>query len=163
MAKEIERKFLVLNDDWRASVRKTIAIRQFYLGNTGEGRSCRVRLRDGAFATLTLKFGEPGRVRDEFEYPMPLDDARELEAFAIGRVIEKVRHLVPHGRWTFEIDAFSGFLQGLVIAELETADDVPDASLPGWLGREVTGLRSYYNSALTFDGVDVAVLAGAPA
>jgi len=111
----------------------------------------RVRLPGGDSATLTLKFGGYAKVRDEFEYAIPVADAAALEAFAIGRIIKKVRHLVPGGRWTFEVDEFSGALSGLVIAELETPDEVADDSLPTWLGREVTGIGRYYNAALAFD------------
>lgn len=150
MAKEVERKFLVRDERWRASARGPVAIRQFYLADTRGDRSLRVRLRDGASATLTLKFGGPALIRDEFEYPLPLEDARALEAFAVGRVIEKTRHLVVHGALVFEVDVFSGALAGLVIAELETAQEVPDAALPAWLGREVTGEAAYYNAALAF-------------
>jgi adenylate cyclase len=155
MAKEIERKFLVTSDDWRGHVDGRAAIRQFYLAAV-DGRSFRVRIRDGSSAALTLKFGRHGRERDEFEYPIPLGDAEEMQEFAVGLVIEKTRHEVRHNGYVYEVDAFAGALAGLVIAELETPDDVPAAELPPWLGREVTGESAFYNASLARNGLPVA-------
>ncbi|HEV2896957.1 MAG TPA: CYTH domain-containing protein [Pseudaminobacter sp.] len=155
MAKEIERKFLVTSDDWRGHVDGKAAIRQFYLAAV-DGRSFRVRIRDGSSAALTLKFGAHGRERDEFEYPIPLRDAEEMQEFAIGLVIEKTRHEVRHNGYVYEVDDFAGALAGLVIAELETPDDVLAAELPPWLGREVTGESAFYNASLARNGLPVA-------
>lgn len=147
MAKEVERKFLVAGDAWRGASTSRIRIEQFYL-TLGEGRSVRIRIKNGTEAFITLKFGLNARVRDEFEFSIPVEDALEMRAFAIGHLIDKTRHLVPHGSHTFEVDQFHGDLDGLVLAELETPDDVPDGALPVWLGREVTGENGYYNAVL---------------
>lgn len=147
MAKEIERKFLVSNSDWRNFVEAEISIRQFYLA-AAAGRTVRIRISDGAAAMLTLKFSGKGRGRDEFEYPVPLAEAEEMQAFALGKVIEKTRHHVRHGGYLYEVDVFEGRLAGLVIAELETPDVVPAEKLPPWLGREVTREGPYYNASL---------------
>ncbi|WP_040584666.1 CYTH domain-containing protein [Allomesorhizobium alhagi] len=155
MAKEIERKFLVTSDDWRSRTDAKTAIRQFYLAAV-DGRSFRVRIRDGSSAVLTLKFGANGRERDEFEYAIPLADAGEMQEFAIGLVIEKTRHEVRHDGYLYEVDVFAGALTGLVIAELETSDDVPVAKLPPWLGREITGESAFYNASLARNGLPVA-------
>ncbi|MDH6230603.1 adenylate cyclase [Mesorhizobium soli] len=146
MAKEIERKFLVASEDWREAVVEVLPMQQFYLA-TAPDRSVRVRLRQG-IAILTMKFGVKDRVREEFEYPIPMAEAEEMRAFAIGRVIKKVRHKVRHRNHIYEIDVFEGDYSGLVIAELETPDDVPDEDLPAWLGREVTGEAAYYNASM---------------
>lgn len=147
MAKEIERKFLVPNSIWRDSVEAEIRIRQFYLA-AAPGRTVRIRISDGATATLTLKFSGKGRGREEFEYPVSLAEAEEMQAFTLGRVIEKTRHHVRHGGYLYEVDVFEGRLAGLVIAELETPDVVPTENLPPWLGREVTQDGQYYNASL---------------
>ncbi|WP_348627413.1 CYTH domain-containing protein [Mesorhizobium sp. M6A.T.Ce.TU.016.01.1.1] len=151
MVKEIERKFLVSGNEWRDLVEADICIRQFYLA-AASGRSVRVRISDGASAKLTLKFGSKARERDEFEYPIPLAEAEEMLAFAIGRVIEKTRHHVRHRGHLYEVDVFGGMLSGLVVAELETPEDVPDEMLPDWLGREVTGEQRFYNASLALEG-----------
>lgn len=147
MVKEIERKFLVSGNEWRDLVEADILIRQFYLA-AAPGRSVRVRISDGGSAKLTLKFGSKARERDEFEYPIPLAEAEEMLAFAIGHVIEKTRHHVRHRGYLYEVDVFGGMLSGLVVAELETPEDVPDGMLPDWLGREVTGEQRFYNASL---------------
>ena len=147
MAKEIERKFLVSNSAWRDRVEAEIRIRQFYLA-AASGRTVRIRISDETSAMLTLKFSGKGRGRDEFEYAVPLAEAEEMQAFAIGRVIEKTRCHVRHRGYLYEVDVFGGELAGLVIAELETPDDVPTDSLPPWLGREVTQEGRYYNASL---------------
>lgn len=151
MAEEIERKFLVAGDEWRALSRESRDMRQFYLV-AAEDRSLRVRIK-GSNALLTIKLGKQARMRHEYEYPLSPEDARKMEDFAVGRVIEKTRHLVPHRGYTWEVDVFSGQLAGLVVAELETPDEVADEALPSWIGREVTGVAAYYNAALAMNGL----------
>ena len=151
MAKEIERKFLVEDGSWRAAAEASIAFVQFYLAISSE-RSIRLRISDGRSARLTLKFGSDLVARDEFEYPVPLEDAREMMRFALGRVIRKTRHHVRHGGYLYEVDVFADALEGLVIAELETPDAVPDALLPPWLGREVSGDMRFSNASLALNG-----------
>ena len=152
MGKEVERKFLVSSADWRNLAEADIRIRQFYLA-AAPGRTLRIRISDGTSARLTLKFGNRGRERDEFEYPIPLAEAVEMLDFAIGRVIEKTRHHVRHRGYLYEVDVFGGALAGLVVAELETPEDVPDEMLPDWLGREVTGEQKFYNASLALGGI----------
>jgi CYTH domain-containing protein len=152
VAKEIERKFLVSGEAWRDGAGAAVGIRQFYLAATPE-RSIRVRIRDGASAMLTLKFGIHARERDEFEYAIPIGEAEEMSSFAIGHVIEKTRHHILYGDRLYEIDVFTGSLAGLVIAELETPDRVADSELPPWVGREVTGDPGYYNASLALHGL----------
>lgn len=151
MAKEIERKFLVGNDAWLPAVESSIAIVQFYLAISAE-RSIRLRISDGRSARLTLKFGSDLVERDEFEYKVPLAEAEEMMDFAIGTVIRKTRHHVRHGGYLYEVDVFAGGLDGLIVAELETPDSVPDEKLPAWLGREVTGELRYSNASLALNG-----------
>lgn len=152
MAKEVERKFLVDGSGWRAGADAGVEISQFYL-MYGEGRSARVRVKNGGAAALTLKFGGAQRVRDEFEYAIPLADAEAMRPLAMGAVIVKTRHRVEHGGHVYEVDRFGGVLEGLVIAELETPDPVADADLPGWIGTEVTGDGAYYNASLALNGL----------
>ena len=151
MAREVERKFLVRDGSWQERAEARIAMVQFYLAITGE-RSVRVRISDGSKAKLTLKFGSDLSARDEFEYEIPLADAKEMQAFALGKVIAKTRHHVRHGGYLYEIDVFSGVLDGLVVAELETPDKVEDDALPDWLGSEITGDIRYSNASLALNG-----------
>ena len=152
MAKEIEQKFLVIGEGWREVATARRQLRQFYLA-TGDERSVRVRVVDGIEARLTLKFGGTGRIRDEFEYDLPLEDAEEMQAFAIGTPIVKTRHIVPVGDHVWEVDEFAEALAGLVMAEVECADPVPMAERPSWVGREVTEDAGFYNLSLALNGL----------
>ncbi|EBV3599941.1 adenylate cyclase [Salmonella enterica subsp. enterica serovar Virchow] len=152
MATEIERKFLVRSDAWRDRVEASIVMRQFYLA-VGSDRSVRIRIADGRRAKLTLKFGSNLLIRDEFEYSIDLADALEMEAHAVGDVIEKTRYHVRHAGYLYEVDVFDGKLAGLIVAELETPDRVATAQLPAWLGREVTGDQRYSNATLAVSTV----------
>jgi CYTH domain-containing protein len=146
MAKEIERKFLVRNDGWRESVVETIRLRQAYIASMDD-RSVRVRLADDAIATLTVKIGKR-MTRDEFEYTIPIGDAEQLMATAVGVAIVKTRHKVPYKGFVWEVDVFDGLYEGLKIAEVEMRHEDDDPALPDWLGEEVTGQHRYSNQAL---------------
>jgi adenylate cyclase len=146
MGREIERKFLVRDDTWRADVRRSLHLRQAYLAG-GERASVRVRIAD-ADATLNIKSARLGVSRDEYEYPIPLADAEELLELCTGRPVLKTRHLVVVGAHTWEIDEFEGANTGLVVAEIELDDAAEDFKRPAWLGAEVSDDARYYNVAL---------------
>jgi adenylate cyclase len=150
MGVEIERKFLVASEAWRDEVASHSDIRQGYLAVTG-GNTVRVRIKDDA-AFLTVKSAGPAIRRQEFEYPIPLNDAEALLALRCGRLIEKRRHVVPHGALRFEVDVFSGDLAGLVIAEIELPDETTAFARPAWLGEEVTDDPRYANASLATNG-----------
>ena len=150
MSFEIERKFLVQGDGWRQSTTRQIRIRQAYLAYDGK-TSIRVRIKQEKGATLTIKSREPKLRRLELEYPVPTLEAEALLLLRKGAVIEKVRHEVPAGDRTWEVDVFTGENSGLVIAEIELQHEHDRVELPAWIGREVTGQRRYYNSALAQD------------
>ena len=147
MGFEIERKFLVRSDAWRTQVTRQVAIRQAYLATDGRA-SVRVRIRDNVTATLNVKSRPASLRRLELEYPVPVLEAEAMIGLRHGAVVEKVRHLVPHGDLTFEVDVFSGDNTGLVIAEVELRNEHQDIVLPDWVGAEVTGQPQYYNGAL---------------
>ena len=146
MPREIERKFLLMSDAWRSQVRQSQRMSQGYLASGGNV-SVRVRIA-GDEAWLNIKAGGFVASRQEYEYPLPLAEARELLELAEGPLIEKTRHFVEQGALTWEIDEFHGDNVGLVVAELEL--DTEDAAFPRppWLGVEVTELRRYYNVCL---------------
>jgi len=145
MALEIERKFLLLNDDWRAQVQRELPMSQAYLG----GEQCSVRVRiSGEFAWLNIKNAVAGPSRLEFEYEIPHDDAVQLMRLAIEPGIEKVRHIVEYGGYVWEIDEFAGRNTGLIVAEIELPSVDAIFAKPDWVGTEVTEERRYYNSAL---------------
>ncbi|RKZ33903.1 MAG: adenylate cyclase [Gammaproteobacteria bacterium] len=148
MGTEIERKFLVTSDDWRAEARAGAFYRQGYLSSV-ESCSIRVRVSDKR-AFLNIKSATLSVTRTEYEYPLPLEDAREiLDHLCAGPLIEKTRYFVPHGGFEWEVDVFEGDNQGLVVAEieLESADQAFDK--PAWVGNEVSEDARYYNVCLT--------------
>ncbi|WKW49863.1 CYTH domain-containing protein [Rhodomicrobium lacus] len=143
---EIERKFLVVNDGWRAEADGGSMIRQAYLANTGK-LSLRIRTRENK-ATLTLKSAGVGIRRQEFEYDIPLDHAAALMALREGSVIEKRRHLLPWHGLILEIDVFHGDNEGLVVAEIELPHEDHRFPLPSWIGADVSGDPRYSNASL---------------
>ncbi|NKF21811.1 CYTH domain-containing protein [Solimonas marina] len=150
MPLEIERKFLVANDVWRAHVTHSVEMRQGYLTREGQA-SVRVRL-EGEAAKLNIKAAVVGSARAEYEYDIPPADCRELLAtLCVGRV-EKTRHYVPahgaHDGAVWEIDEFVGDNAGLVVAEIELQAADAAFEQPAWLGRELTDDRRYYNHYL---------------
>ncbi|MGE0702075.1 MAG: CYTH domain-containing protein [Hyphomicrobiaceae bacterium] len=148
MAFEIERKFLVRDESWRKGVQRSTRIRQAYLSNDGKA-SIRVRIKDGSRAILTIKSRGSSLRRLEFEHEIPLLEAEALIGLRHGAVLEKVRHEVPAGCLTWEIDEFLGENEGLVLAEVELRSEDQTVDLPEWIGVEVTRQAQYYNSALS--------------
>lgn len=144
MAREFERKFLIADDGWRESVTGTLHCIQGYLASSPTS-SVRVRIA-GERAWLNLKSAELGVSRYEFEYAIPLADARDMLAHLCGgRFVEKTRYYVPHDAHTWEIDVFAGDNDGLVIAEIELAAPDQDFERPPWLGAEVSHDARFYN------------------
>lgn len=146
MAREIERKFLVAGDGWNEDAGQARAIRQGYL-SADRAASVRVRIVDDARAMLTIKTGG-GLSRNEFEYEIPLDDGLQILEACNGDIVEKTRHVVPHGGYEWEVDVYGGRHEGLVVAEVEMQSEADDPELPGWLGEEVTGDQRWSNAAL---------------
>ena len=145
MPVEIERKFLVTSHAWRAGARAT-AIRQGYLSH--EGATVRIRIADGD-AFITVKGKTEDIARAEFEYPIPLEDARlMLETLCARPLIEKTRYTVEHAGRVWTVDVFEGENDGLVMAEVELEGADVHVDLPDWVGEEVTSDPRYRNSAL---------------
>jgi adenylate cyclase len=145
---EIERKFLVANDAWRATADRGRRFAQAYLAETDRA-AIRVRIIDGTSAVFTIKAAKSGLSRQEFEYPLPLADAEALTELRQGSVLQKTRFRTPHAGHTWEVDVYSGDNDGLVIAEIELDSEDATVELPSWVGREVTGEVRYYASRLS--------------
>lgn len=144
MALEIERKFLVNGDGWRTG--GGVTTRQGYLSRV-PGRTVRVRVAGDA-AWLTIKGITTGAARAEFEYEIPLDDARALLRLCDGPLIEKTRHVVHFRGFDWEVDEFHGANAGLVVAEIELESSEEAFERPAWLGAEVTDDHRYFNASL---------------
>ena len=147
MPQEIERKFLVANDGWRATADRGRLFRQSYLAET-DCAAIRVRIVDGTSAVITIKSARSGVSRQEFEYPVPLADAEAIAELRQGSALQKTRFRVPHAGRTWEVDVHSGDNAGLVIAEIELEEEAESVEIPPWIGREVTGEQRYYAARL---------------
>lgn len=146
MKKEIERKFLI-KGDFMPYVASSTRIEQGYVARS-ESLTLRIRTRDEqGFLTIKGRSNEAGMSRSEWEWEIPVEEARELLSFSKG-TISKTRYLVPVGEHTFEVDRFYGENEGLIIAEVELGSEDEEYPRPEWLGEEVTGDRRYYNSQL---------------
>ena len=146
MPTEIERKFLVKGDEWRTLATGT-AYRQGYL-STKKGCTVRVRLV-GNQGYLTIKGSTKSISRAEYEYPIPAKDAIEmLDNLCEASLIEKTRYKIEFAGLTWEVDEFAGENQGLIIAEVELADENQTIKLPDWIGKEVSDDPRYFNANL---------------
>jgi adenylate cyclase len=147
MPKEIERKFLVKNEEWRHG-HKAVEIRQGYMCSDKQ-RTVRVRTKaDKAF--LTIKGPNKGMERDEFEYEIPFDDATYmLETMCEQPLIEKRRFEIKYADKLWEVDEFFGDNAGLIVAEVELQSADEEVEKPDWIDKEVTDDARYFNSSLS--------------
>jgi len=147
MALEIERKFLTLDDTWKASATGSAHILQGYFARTPLLRA-RIRIYgDKGFITLKSEGGK--LIRHEYEYEIPKAEAVEMiKQFSIEPIITKTRYDVPYGGVVWAVDVFEGANRGLVLAEAELETPDQALSMPRWAGREVTNDRHYGNSSL---------------
>ena len=146
---ETERKFLVLSDNFKKEAVSRERIVQGYLNSHPE-RTVRIRIKgDNGYLTIKGKSNAAGTTRMEWEKEIPVADAEQLLALCEKGAIDKVRYEIPIGSHTFEVDEFFGDNAGLIIAEVELADENEPFDKPAWLGREVTGDERYYNAYLS--------------
>lgn len=144
MATEIERKFLVKGDRWR-NLAKGVLYRQGYIANTQQGITVRVRIV-GEQGYLTIKGPTVGTSRAEFEYPIPVEDAQVmLDTLCERPLIEKIRSKIEYKGLIWEIDEFLGENQGLILAEVELANENQQIELPDWINLDVSDDPRYFN------------------
>ncbi len=148
MGKEIERKFLVKNDDFKKYAKKATRITQGYLSSVPE-RTVRVRIKgDKGYITIKGIGNESGASRFEWEKEIDTEDVKELLKICEPGIIDKTRYIVEVGKHIFEVDEFYGDNEGLTVAEVELQSEDEEFEKPDWLGKEVTGDVKYFNSML---------------
>ncbi len=147
MGIEIEKKFLLTGDAWK-KLAQGKTYRQGYL-NSSKERSVRVRtIGDKGF--LTIKGKSVGASRMEFEYEIPIEDAKTvLEELCIKPIIHKKRYKIEFEGFIWEVDEFFGENEGLVVAEIELNDEQQSFTKPAWVGEEVTHDVRYFNANLS--------------
>jgi len=146
MGIEIERKFLVESDGWKAVAGAGMACRQGYLASDPE-KTVRVRII-GEQAFLTIKGVTSGISRPEFEYEIPVAEAADMMEMCGSAIVEKTRYFIGYGGMVWELDVFSGANEGLVMAEIELESEAQEFGRPDWVGKEVSVDPHYYNAYL---------------
>lgn len=146
---EIERKFLVLSNDFINDAFAQKRIVQGYLSSNPE-RTVRVRIKgDKGYLTIKGKSSANGTTRLEWEREISVMDAETLLNICESGIIDKVRYEVKVGHHVYEVDIFSGENEGLVMAEIELESESETFEKPKWLGEEVTNDERYYNAYLS--------------
>ena len=147
MSIEIERRFLIDNEDWRSKVISSEDFTQSYLTLNSAEWTIRVRIIDNNKAYITLKSYINELVNYEFEYPIPYKDAVELSNLSKYKITKTRYHLKTNEKdWI--IDSFSGSNCSLTIAEIELSSESEKIQVPSWCGHEITGIKSLSNASL---------------
>ena len=147
MGIEIERKFLLRKDDWRAEADAGTRFCQGYFAGP-QRASIRVRI-EGKSANINIKSAELGIRRLEYEYEIPLDEAEQmLNSLCEKPLIDKTRYHVSYAGFVWEVDVFEGENVGMVVAEIELPSEETSFAKPEWIGEEVSDDPRYYNVSL---------------
>ncbi len=147
MGIEIERRFLVKNEDWQSKIVLSEDFSQAYLASNPNEWTTRVRIIDNNQAFLTLKSTINELVNYEFEYEIPLKDAIEL--FNLSKYkIAKTRYQVKINKKYWVVDSFYGSNSSLKIAEIELSSESEEVEIPSWCDQEITGIKSLSNASL---------------
>jgi adenylate cyclase len=147
MGTEIERKFLIINDHWKILASEQTEYTQGYF-TTNKECSIRVRIA-GDVANINIKSATLGIYRSEYDYPIPVIEAKEmLDTLCVRPLIEKTRYKIQYDKHTWEVDVFSGENEGLIVAEIELKSIDEEFTKPDWIGEEVSDDPRYYNVCL---------------
>lgn len=145
MGVEIERKFLVNKEKWQsAKPNKGEKIIQGYL-QKDLNKTVRVRVKNNT-GYITIKGKTKGVSRSEYEYEIPVDEAKAMIQEFCDRYIEKTRFLLEYDGFTWEVDEFLSPKEGLILAEIELTDENQQFPLPDWVEKEVSDDAQYFNS-----------------
>ena len=147
MALEIERRFLIKNDNWRKFITNKIIIEQGYLSKTIDDWIIRIRFTGKDFK-ITLKKHIESFTNFEFEYSIPQKDGKTIMS-NISNTIKKERYFLEVEKNSWIIDCFKENNYPLQIAEIELSSEDEDLNLPSFISKEITGLTYYSNFSLT--------------
>ena len=147
MGIEIERRFLVKNEDWRSKAKFSEDFSQAYLNSNIDEWTVRIRIINKNQAYLTLKSSLNGFTNYEFEYQIPIQDAFELFNLSKTKITKTRYHLkIDEKDWV--VDSFKGLNSSLTIAEIELNSEFEQITIPAWCGQEITGIKSLSNASL---------------
>ena len=147
MGIEIERRFLVENEDWKDQVIRSESFSQAYLNSSVDEWATRVRIIDNNEGYITLKSSLNGLVNYEFEYSIPIKDALELIKLSKFK-ITKTRYQLKINKKNWVVDIFDGSNSPLIIAEIELSSESEEIQVPSWCSQEITGIKSLSNASL---------------
>lgn len=148
MAVEIERKFIVKGDSWKSDVINKYTCVQGYF-NKSPDLVVRVRIiSDKAF--ITIKSKSVNFSRNEYEYPIPLSDAKELLTLCKYKIF-KDRYTIKYDQYEWIIDVFKDDNSGLILAEIELDNENQTFDLPIWIESEVSLDMRYTNLELAIN------------
>tara|TARA_Y100001968_G_scaffold291139_1_gene295362 strand:+ start:62 stop:562 length:501 start_codon:yes stop_codon:yes gene_type:complete len=154
MGIEIERRFLVKNEDWKSQVILSDEFCQAYLNSSIDEWATRIRIINHKKANITLKSSVNGLVNNEFEYSIPIKDAIELMKLSKYKIIKTRYHLcINNKNWV--VDLFGGSNSSLKIAEIELNSESEKIQVPNWCGQEITGIKSLSNAFLAKTPISV--------
>ena len=149
MSLEIERRFLLKNDNWREFITKKIYIEQGYLSKSLDDWIIRIRLI-GKDYKIALKKHINGFTNFEFEYSIPQSDG-EIIMSNLSNIIKKERFFLEVEKKTWIIDCFKENNYPLEIAEIELLNEEEDLFLPSFISKEITGVTHYSNFSLAYN------------
>ena len=147
MGIEIERRFLVKNEEWKSQIIFSEEFSQAYLNSSIDEWATRVRIINNKKAYITLKSSLNGLINYEFEYPIPIKDAIELIKLSKYK-ITKTRYQLKINQKIWVVDLFDGLNSSLKIAEIELDSESEKVQVPSWCGQEITGIKSLSNASL---------------
>ena len=147
MGIEIERRFLIENEDWKALAINKEKLKQGYLNSNIDGWTVRVRIIDKEKSFITLKSSLDGFTNHEFEYSIPIQDAIQLLNLSKNKLI-KTRYSIKIKGRLWVVDSFEDFNDSLTIAENELESELEEIEVPSWCGQEITGIKSLSNASL---------------
>ena len=147
MGIEIERRFLVENEDWKSKILFSEHFTQGYLNTSLDEWTIRVRIINNNKAFITLKSSFNGLVNNEFEYSIPIKDAIELLNLSKYKIM-KTRYQLKLNKKNWVVDSFEGLNFSLKIAEIELTSESESIKIPLWCGQEITGIKSLSNASL---------------
>ena len=146
MALEIERRFLIKNDNWKEFITNKIYIEQGYLSKSLDDWIIRIRFTGKDFK-IALKKHIKSFTNLEFEYSIPRNDGEKIMS-NLSNTIKKERFFLEVEKQSWVIDCFKENNYPLEIAEIELSKEDEDLSLPSFISKEITGLRHFSNFSL---------------
>ena len=146
MAFEIERRFLIKNDEWKNFITKKTFIEQGYFSTHPNEWIIRLRAENKKYK-LTLKKPLKNFTSYEFEYKIPSSDG-EIIISQLNNKIYKERFYLLINQKYWVVDIFKDKNIPLEIAEIELNNEDEIIQVPNFISKEITGVKIFSNFQL---------------